>query len=170
MTLRNRWLTLLPRVLVIVHDLVMVLLAWAGLRWLANIAGAPPAVAFGSELVVVLLLQGGMLRLAGVYSGLWRFASLHDLLNLLRAVLAGLAVILVALALMGLYAQTPRRVLVPYMPVLFALLAVPRLLYRFWKDRRLAERHHDAKRVLILGAGSAAENLLRDMQNDGRPA
>jgi len=168
MTLRNRWLTMLPRLLVIAHDLAMVLVAWAGLRWLANIAGAPPAIALGSELVVVLLVQGSMLWLAGVYSGLWRFASLNDLLNLMRAVLAGLAVILVVLVLLGLYQQTPRRVLVPYMPVLFALLAVPRLLYRFWKDRRQAERHHDAKRVLILGAGGAAETLLRDMHNDGR--
>ena len=88
MTLRNRWLTVLPRVLVIVHDLVMVLVAWAGLRWLANIAGAPPAGALGSELLVVLLVQAVTLRLAGVYSGLWRFASLHDLLNLVRWILS----------------------------------------------------------------------------------
>lgn len=170
MTLRKRWLTLLPRLLVIGHDLAMVLVTWMGLRWLANLAGAPPAVAPVTELLVVPVLQGGMLWLSGVYSGLWRFASLHDLLNLMRAVLIGLLAILLAVFLLGIYDSIPRRVLVPYMPVLFALLAVPRLLYRFWKDRRQATRHHDAKRVLILGAGGAAETLLRDMQGDGRYA
>lgn len=170
MTLRHRWLSLLPRLLVVLHDLGMVMLAWIGLRWLAGLAGAPPAAALGNELLLVLVLQSALLWLSGVYSGLWRFASQHDLLNLLRAVLVGWLLIVLAAWWLGYYDTIPRRVLVPYMPVLFALLAVPRLLYRFWKDRRVAERHHDARRVLILGAGGAAETLLRDMQGDGRYA
>ena len=34
---------LLPRLLIVIHDLAMVALVWIALRWLASGAGAPPA-------------------------------------------------------------------------------------------------------------------------------
>ncbi len=158
----------LPRLLVVLHDLVMVTVAWLGLRWLASMAGAPPAPSLALELGIALVVQGLVLRLSGLYRGLWRFASLPDLANLVRAALAGALLIVAALFLVGQLADVPRRVLFPYPVVIVLLLGTPRLLYRMWKDHRESLRRGESLRVLVLGAGRTGEHLLRDLRSEGR--
>jgi FlaA1/EpsC-like NDP-sugar epimerase len=157
-----------PRLLIVLHDLVMVALVWLGLRWLAGVAGAPPAPSLGIELLVAVGTQGLVLRAVGLYQGLWRFASLPDLANLVRGALAGVLLIVALLFLLGVLPDVPRRVLFPYPIALVFMLGLPRLLYRLWKDYRQASHRADAKRVLVLGAGRTAETLLRDLRSDGR--
>ena len=158
----------LPRLMIVLHDLVMVAAVWLALRWLAGVAGAPPAPSLGAELAVAVLTQGFVLRLSGLYQGLWRFASLPDLANLVRAALVGVLLIVGLLFLLGLLPDVPRRVLFPYPVALVLALGLPRLLYRLWKDYRQAAGKGDAQRVLVLGAGRTAETLLRDLRSDGR--
>lgn len=157
-----------PRLLIVLHDLVMVALVWLGLRWLAGVAGAPPAPSLGIELLVAVGTQGLVLRAVGLYQGLWRFASLPDLANLVRGALVGVLLIVALLFLLGVLPDVPRRVLFPYPIALVFMLGLPRLLYRLWKDYRQASHRADAKRVLVLGAGRTAETLLRDLRSDGR--
>ncbi|MBW8368190.1 MAG: polysaccharide biosynthesis protein [Arenimonas sp.] len=159
---------LLPRLLIALHDLAMVALVWVALRWLASAAGAPPAPSLWLELAIVLTAQGLVLRMVGLYRGLWRFASLPDLGNLVRAALLGVLVIVVVLFLLDKVDLVPRRVLVPYPVALVVMLGVPRLLYRLWKDHRQSGHSADSQRVLVLGAGRTAETLLRELRSDGR--
>ena len=159
---------LLPRLLIVLHDLAMVALVWLALRWLASVAGAPPAPSLGLELAIAVAVQGTVLRLVGLYQGLWRFASLPDLANLVRAALIGVVLIVSVLFLFGMLDLVPRRVLFPYPVALVVMLGVPRLLYRLWKDHQHVARRADAQRVLVLGAGRTAETLLRDLRSDGR--
>lgn len=156
-----------PRMLIVVHDLLMVGFVWAGLRWLASVAGAPPAPSLMFELMVAILVQGVTLQMVGLYQGLWRFASLPDLANLVRGALIGVLLIVAALFLLGRLPEVPRRVLIPYPVALVAMLGAPRFLYRLWKDYQHAKRG-SGTRVLILGAGRTAENLLRELRADGR--
>src|SRR5690606_38294589 len=80
-----------PRLAVVVHDMFMVWLAWTAvsmLRW--SLAPNPsPVSLFGPEVWVVLAAQGLIFWWTGLYRGLWRFASVPDLWNLLRACLLG---------------------------------------------------------------------------------
>ena len=169
MTKHWPWIAYLPRVMVAVHDLVMVVVAWLALRWLAGLAGAPPASYLFRELALVLCVQGVVFWRAGLYRGVWRFASMPDLLNLSTAALLGLLLIVPALFVLGMLPTVPRRVLVPYPVLLVVLLGLPRLLYRLWKDNSLAvARQADATRVLVLGAGRVAEVLLRELRSQGR--
>ena len=161
---------LIPRLLIVLHDLAMVAVTWLALRWLASRAGAPPAPSLPLELLVAISAQGLVLRFVGLYRGLWRFASMPDLANLVRGALAGVLLIVAVLFLSGHLPEVPRRVLLPYPVVLVVMLGLPRLLYRQWKDWRLASERPDAKRLLVLGAGRAAEALLRDLAGDGRYA
>jgi FlaA1/EpsC-like NDP-sugar epimerase len=158
----------LPRLLIVLHDLAAVAFVWLGLRWLAGLAGAPPAPAIQLELVIVLLTQALVLRAVGLYQGLWRFASLPDLANLVRAALVGVLLIVALLFLAGLLPDVPRRVLFPYPMAVVVVLGVPRVLYRLWKDHRHSGNHANAQRVLVLGAGRTAETLLRDLRSDDR--
>lgn len=166
--IRKSLLFLMPRLLIILHDLCMVAIAWLGLRWMASVAGAPPAPSLVTEVLLAVTVQGVVLWAVGLYRGLWRFASLPDLANLVRAGLLGVGLIMLTLYVAGILIDVPRRVLVPYPIVLVFLLGFPRLMYRQWKDYSQRERGSEATRVLILGAGRSAATLLRDLMRDGR--
>ena len=103
----------------------------------------------------------------GLYRGLWRFASVPDLWNIFKAALWGLTAIILGLAVYNRLGSVPRSVLVSYPFVLTALLGLPRLAYRMWKDHVGKRDESDARRVLILGAGRAADALVRDLRRTG---
>jgi FlaA1/EpsC-like NDP-sugar epimerase len=159
-----------PRSAVVLHDLTMAGLAWwiaKGLRYALN---PHEAVSFDLlEFPVVLAVQGLMFNWTGLYKGVWRFASLPDLWNILRAAIMGALAIGLTLFLYTRMEGVPRSTLLLYPLVLSLLLGVPRLAYRFWKDSRLdLFRTQDVKRVLIVGADRAGEALSRDLSRDGR--
>lgn len=162
---------LLPRALIVLHDLGMVWLCWVGLNTLrySFVPGHVAVMLFSPAVAIVLLAQGAILWWAGLYRGLWRFASLPDLLNIAKASVLGVLAIALALFLVNRLDMVPRSALVLYPIVLVVLLGGPRLLYRSWKDGREAVgAQHVALRVLILGAGHAGEALVRDMARDRR--
>lgn len=158
-----------PRSAVVLHDLAMVWLAWVGANWLrwSLVENPRPVDPFDVELVVVLLAQGLVLWWTGLYRGLWRFASLPDLINIAKAGLVGVVAIAAALFAFDRLDGTPRSVLLIYPLALIVLLGLPRLAYRHWKDSRhdLA-RAQPRRRVLILGAGAAGEALVRDLRRE----
>ena len=167
--LRDRWSAAMPRLLVVGHDLIMVAIAWCGLHWLrySMVAdGAMPTLDLG-QLAIVLALQAIVFWWVGLYRGLWRFASVPDLANLMKAGLLGLFCIVIGLFLYNRLQGVPRAVLVIYPFALVALLGMPRLLYRAWKDTTFDRRRDAATRVLILGAGRAGETLIRDLLRSG---
>jgi len=169
-SLRDQWTARLPRLLIVAHDLAMVLVAWVGLHWVRYLAmNLPvPFSVWSPETAIVLLAQGAVFYKVGLYRGLWRFASVPDLWNILKACIAGVIVIAVGLFAYNRLLLVPRTALVLYPVVLAALLGTPRLLYRAWKDG-WAERTgvSPGKRVLILGAGRAGEALARDLVRSG---
>src|SRR3546814_18869729 len=75
--------------------------------------------------------------------------------------------IFVGLFLYNRMDQVSRVVLLLYPFVLTALLGMPRLLYRVWKDHQRSKAEQGALRVLILGAGQAGEALVRDLRRTG---
>jgi FlaA1/EpsC-like NDP-sugar epimerase len=158
-----------PRSAVVLHDLAMVWVAWIGANWLRwSLAENPrPVDPFDAELAVVFAAQGLVLWWTGLYRGLWRFASLPDLVNIAKAGLVGVVAISAGLFAFDRLDGTPRSVLLIYPVALVLLLGLPRLAYRHWKDSRHdLERAQPQQRVLILGAGAAAEALVRDLRRE----
>ena len=159
----------LPRTMVVAHDLCMVWLAWIGLHQFryAMLSASPGVALWSTETALVLLAQGLVFWRVGLYRGIWRFASVPDLFNILKASVFGLVAILLSLFLYNRVNLVPRTVLVLYPIVLTALLGMPRLLYRSWKDYGMTRTDNAALRVLILGAGQAGEALVRDLRRAG---
>ncbi|NZA28016.1 polysaccharide biosynthesis protein [Luteimonas sp. SJ-92] len=166
---KDRAAVAMPRAAIVGHDLFMVWLCWIGLHQfrLSMQPFAEPVPWWSVEFALILAAQGLVLWRVGLYRGVWRFASMPDLVNILKASLFGLFAIVLALFLYNRLDQVPRTVLVLYPVVLTALLGMPRLLYRSWKDYSLSRTDHTAVRVLILGAGQAGEALLRDLRRAG---
>jgi FlaA1/EpsC-like NDP-sugar epimerase len=170
---RNPVVAIHPRLAVVVHDLAMTWIAWTVVnmvRW--SFQPNPPDLnAFGIEALIVLLAQGAVFRLTGLYRGLWRFASMPDLWNLVRAAVLGALSIAIALFLYNRLATVPRTALVVDPLMLVVLLGAPRLAWRYWKDSRLDFLSRaPGQRVLILGAGKAGEALVRDLLRENRYA
>lgn len=165
----SRWQARLPRIAVAAHDLAVVWIVWYGLHWLryAVEPSAPPLPFWSAETLLVLVVQGLVFWRVGLYRGLWRFASVPDLWNILKASIIGALGITLGLFLYNRVGSVPRAVLVLYPVVLTALLGTPRLVYRAWKDAQFEGTRRASTRVLILGAGQAGEALVRDLRRFG---
>lgn len=171
MRMRSAIATIHPRLAVVLHDLAMVWLAWVATNWLRySFEFDPPPLAWFTPVTgIAVLVQTLVLWWTGLYKGLWRFASLPDLWNIVRACLVGTLAIAIALFLYDRLTAVPRAVLVIYPGLLALCLGVPRLAYRYWKDSRFDLLHSvPARRVLVLGAGRAGEALLRELAHTNR--
>jgi FlaA1/EpsC-like NDP-sugar epimerase len=161
-----------PRTAVVAHDLGMAALAW----WIAKtlryavMPDLSPVGYLPLEFPIVLLVQGAIFNWTGLYKGVWRFASLPDLWNILRATVIGAVAIAFALWVFSNRLEgVPRSVLFVYPVVLAILLGTPRLTYRFWRDSRIdLFQSTPSKRVLVVGADRAGEALSRDLRRDSR--
>lgn len=156
------------RLPVIAADLAMVLAAWFAAYWLRyDLEGIPPhLLRRGVEVLpLVLLVQMGCFYVFGVSRGVWRFASLPDVIRILKAVATGVGIIIVFLFLVVRLQQIPRTVPIFYGLLLVAFLTGPRVLYRWLKEQRLSLS--SGKRVLVAGAGQAGEMLVRDLLRKG---
>ena len=152
--------------IIILHDILAASLAWLGAYWLRFNLDMPPEfqAAALSTLAWVVPLQAAVFWRFGLYRGIWRFASLPDLKRIVLAV--GLAALLIPLVLIlfRVSAVVPRSVLILDPLLLIVLMGGSRLAYRAWKEHRLASvLHPDSKPVLVAGAGSAADFLLREL-------
>ncbi len=101
---------------------------------------------------------------AGLYRGLWIFASLPDLKRVLRAVaMSSLAM----LAFVAFYRDpfgTPRSIVVLYPMILVAWMAGGRVAYRMFKEHRLyGGLNAEGKPVVIVGAGRGGAMLVREL-------
>ena len=97
----------------------------------------------------------------GLYKGVWRFASLPDLIRIIKAVASGTGASIALLFIVYRLEFIPRSLIVLYPLLLLILLSGPRLVYRWAKDHRLVM--NSGTRVLIAGAGRAGEMLARDL-------
>lgn len=100
-----------------------------------------------------------------LYAGVWRYASLEDLVAIIRAASIVVLVFLAAMFLVSRLEFIPRSTLPINWFVLLALLGGSRFLYRLFKDRRANDAaDRDGERripVLLIGAGDSAELFIR---------
>lgn len=153
--------------LVALLDLAMIPLSWLGAYWLRfNLGAIPPEMLTAMQQALWLLVpvQGACFWYFGLYRGMWRFASMPDLLRILKAVAVGVAISFALLFLWTRLHDIPRTVPILYIILLVGLLSGPRFFYRWLKDFRLPLGV--GKRVLVVGAGRAGEMLVRDLLRD----
>ncbi len=163
--------------LIIVIDLLLLIGAHL-LAYLIRFEGHPLAPqelqAIRLILPPLLLLKIIVFYFSGLYRGMWRYTSLTDVKNILRACLIGSIIIVGALLFINRFEGFSRSVFVLDCLLTFLLITghrvVLRLLHQgtfkliFSSDQR--ENHGRRKRLLILGAGDAAAKLLNEIQSN----
>ena len=98
--------------------------------------------------VLFTVIAAAVFWYMGLYRGVWRYASMNDLLAITRSVSVAILVFLLVMFLWTRLDQVPRSVVVINWFVLMALLGGPRFLYRLLKDRRFdfhLEKGDDAR-------------------------
>lgn len=152
------------RTLAILHDLAMIPVAWFGAYWLRYNLGTIPVehmVSAKNTLAILVVIQAFAFHYYGLYRGVWRFASVPDLIRIVKAVLVGMAFSAVAVFLFTRMEGVPRSVFPLYGLLLITLLGSARMAVRWSKDYHIYQG--GGHRVLIVGAGKAGEMLVRDL-------
>jgi len=148
----------------LVHDLVAATIAWCAAYWLRFNLDIPElyVASMFENMFWIVPLQGALFLGFGLYRGIWRYASVSDI----RRIVLAAAVATMALSMILLVftiPNVPRSVLLLDPLLLVMIMGGSRLAYRGWKERSLGLSASEAKPVLVLGAGDAAADLIKNL-------
>jgi FlaA1/EpsC-like NDP-sugar epimerase len=121
----------------------------------------------------LMVLRMASFAIFGLFHGWWRHVGMRDLIDLVRATTLSSVLLLLALFMTGDLAGgetglLPRSVLVLDWITALVLFGGLRFGVRAFREERLLPwRARRGKRALIIGAGTAAERLLRETQREG---
>lgn len=156
----------LKKLVVFAHDVAAALLAWYAAYWLRFNLDVPPQYADSMlrSMAWVVPLQALAFWKFGLYRSIWQYASLHDLRQIVFAVMAPAG----AVALIYFFYQPnviiPRAVLILDPILLLLVMGGSRLAYRVWKEfQTYGIATGEGEPTLVLGAGTAAVTLLKEL-------
>ncbi len=158
----------LRSLIVLIYDLSAFGFAWVGgflLRFNFDLpANFLPVIAWG--LIFLLPAHAVACRVAGLYRGIWMFASLPDLKRVLKAVGLSTAALLIFFVFSRYENQVvPRSLLVLYPILMMVFMGGGRAAYRMWKEHRLyGGLIAQGKPVVIVGAGRGGAILVRELE------
>jgi len=151
--------------LAFMHDVAAIGICWLMAYWLRFNLDLPPVYAKTAwqTLVWIVPLQAAAFWHFGLYRGIWRYASLHDLKRIVLAVSFS-AVLVAGVVFMVNVANVPRSVLILSPILLVVGMSGSRLAYRLLREHQLYGRMRlQGEPVLVLGAGDAAVGLLKEL-------
>lgn len=153
--------------LVFAFDLTVVVVAWTGAFFLRFNFNWPDA--FNAEIlygaIALVFVQLFACRLAGLYRGMWAFASLPDLTRVMKAVAVSTLAVLLMTVFSKPYFLIPRSLIIIYPVLLVLLMGGGRVAWRMWKEHRLYGKiSGQGKPVIVVGAGTAGAMLVRELE------
>lgn len=115
-------------------------------------------------LAPLMLAQVVACRWAGLYRGMWAYASLPDLNRVLRATVASAGVLLFFVVLSRDHVVIPRSIVLLYPLLLLLIMGGGRAAWRMWRERQTYTQIRGRGRpVVVVGAGTAGAMLLREL-------
>ena len=160
---------------IIVHDLVMAALSFAAafiLRFGTTNLDQQQIETLFKGIPLFALIAAVSFTLFGVYREVWRYASIGNLLNIMKASTLAILVFFLAAFTIKLSEQIPRSVPIIQWFILIVMVGGPRFTYRLLVKRRQTLLGLDgAPRppripVLLIGGGEAAALFIRALDQD----
>jgi len=150
------------------HDLIMAFLSLPISMFLRM---GPDMYAHDTGIIVFAAtlfatVAGSCFWILGLYGGIWRYASLNDLMAISKAVTFSILIFVLLMFMFNRLEWTPRSTPIINWFVLATLLGGPRFLYRQFKDSRKNKKASGGAAiakvpVLIVGAADGAEMFVR---------
>ena len=130
-----------------------------------------------ATLPMLLLIKIPVFFAFGLYRGMWRYTSIADLFGIAKAVVVSSAVVILAVLYLNRFGGFSRAIFLLDGVLTFLALGAHRLAIRlalqYWENRvgsGATQAPQSTKRLLLVGAGSAAERVLREIAaNSGLP-
>ena len=121
---------------------------------------------FLKTLPIIIFVKLGVFLAAGMYRGLWRYASVSDLFTQMKAVFGASVASVMAVLFAFRFDGFSRAVFIA--DGAFLLLFVVSSRFAFRALRRLIPAPHTrtGRRVIVFGAGDAGDLLYREMHNN----
>ncbi|MGD9949949.1 MAG: polysaccharide biosynthesis protein [Desulfobulbus sp.] len=124
-------------------------------------------------LPLILLIKIPSFYLFGLYRGMWRYTSFHDVINILTATLFSSSILTILLLFGNRFFGFSRSVFILDCLFTLFLITLHRVLIRYLylkynpSDRLIPKKtFREKKRLLLLGCGDAAERVLRELQEN----
>ena len=128
----------------------------------------PDAVeAFRVTVIPLVAIRLAAFEVYGMHRGFWRHFGHHDLVSLAKAVTLGTGIFTITLVALGRLGPVPRSVVLMEAMLTFLFTGGSRLAVRSardWVARRRAGEG-EGRRMLVVGAGTAGERLLRQLSH-----
>ncbi len=119
---------------------------------------------FLSCLPVLIFIRLSLYLKAGLHKGLWRYASISDMIKIANSATLGSILFLLAVHYIVGYTDYPRSVYVLDWLLFIIISLGSRLVLRVLREYMLFETTR--KRILIVGAGDEGEMAVREMKNN----
>ena len=156
------------RLLVVLGDVLLIGLAYFlayVIRFEANIPAGHLGF-FWKTLALLLAIRVACFVAFGLYRGVLAYASITDLLAIIKAATASFAIFIAALLFLGLRDFSRAVVILDWLLVI-AMVGGARMSFRLWRAARGPKRV-TGRPVLLIGAGDAGEMVVRELLHNVR--
>jgi len=154
------------RLLVFLVDIVLIIAAFV-LSFLLRFDFHIPAdmnALFLQGLYVIIIVKPLVFFSSGLYRSIWRYASLHDAIEIFKVVTISSIISIFTIMYVRHFAPYPRSIFLLDWFLLFFLVSSSRLVWRIYRETYLIPRSGTGKRTLLVGAGHAGSNLLKEIR------
>ncbi|MCD6292827.1 MAG: polysaccharide biosynthesis protein [Deltaproteobacteria bacterium] len=162
--------------IIVVTDIALIIAAYYSaflIRFPAGSAALTFKYPFATTLPLLITIKIPIFYAFGLYRGMWRYTSLNDLLNIIKATAVSFLVIVACILFINRFQGYPRSIFFLDTILTFLLISGHRVAIRLFYQKvagsrtLVASRHHEGKkRLLLIGAGDAAEQIIREIQSN----
>ncbi|MDD2703032.1 MAG: nucleoside-diphosphate sugar epimerase/dehydratase [Candidatus Omnitrophica bacterium] len=117
-------------------------------------------------LPILVCVKMVILGYFGLYSGLWRYASIDDIWRILKANVLSMLCFIPVIAFFYTFSGFPRSIFALDCVLSFCLVSGIRFVTRLFREKFRPAIGNKQKRVIIVGAGEAGVMVLREARNN----
>jgi len=114
--------------------------------------------------IIVVISRSVVFFLSGIYKSLWSYASLHDLLEIIKATILSSLVATIAILFYNRFSQISRMVPILDTLILLGFLCLRSLSWRMIRDQIFRAGAKDGTPILLVGAGKLGVTFLSEIR------
>ncbi len=128
---------------------------------------------FSSLMILMITVKIPVFYAVGLYRGMWRYTSYSDVINILKGTISAAAIVILILLYVNRFQGYSRSIFILDTLLTFILITGHRVAIRYFYNsvhgsRKLGSDKLPPRRknLLLVGAGSSAEKVLREIQDN----
>jgi FlaA1/EpsC-like NDP-sugar epimerase len=119
-------------------------------------------------LPIVVVSKGAVFLFSRLYRSMWKYASLPDMVEIIKSVSLASVFSLFAILVLREYQYFSRVIFILDWGILLFMMIGSRLLWRVYREMYVIPRMKSGPKTLIVGAGEAGHQLLQEIRKSPR--